>query len=80
MLKRLQDTTSSYNVVEWEKERKHQEKQVHSICRFRPSIALTKSPRRHRNSIAHSFRRVNFAGRSTDADKVHDSYSQEEAK
>ena len=42
LLKRLQSRGSTYNISEWEKDRKQQMKDIKRICKYNPSISTKK--------------------------------------
>ena len=46
MLKRLQDSGATYNVYEWDTDRKENVKRMKNICYFKPSLLRHKSRRR----------------------------------
>ena len=46
MLKRLQDAGATYNVYEWDTDRKENVQRMKNICYFKPSLLRHKSRRR----------------------------------
>ena len=70
MLKRLQDANSTYNVYDWDTDRKENVQRMKNICYFKPSILRHKSRRR-----AHSTKR-GATSRNEPNKQLYDLYQQ----
>jgi len=55
LLKRLQEAGSTYNVFDWDNNRREQVKQIKNICYYAPSL-LKKKTKRHKSRKRNSTR------------------------